>query len=207
VQELGEVEEMDDDDDDVVDEEDEEDAPDGRKQAPRKSKHKRPRVVQVFPGGKAQFTAQMIPLDRYAWVTMLAQAREAWVKVRKQNTIERSVLTTRQERKVEIAKELAAMKVPEQVRFVIDHGLYDGFGVPGAAPAAPDTARKGNGIVRVTGRDEPTVTSFAAVYTADYHKKRRPATISRGSAFKASQSSDRSRMARNEGQTAGTRDA
>jgi hypothetical protein len=72
----------DDEDGDYVDDnnEDETDKKGGPKRR-AKRRPKRARVVQVFPGGKAKFTAPMIMLNRRAWIILLQKAEMRWLKV------------------------------------------------------------------------------------------------------------------------------
>ncbi len=76
-------EEYDEDDHDRDDEDDEAGNTDELRRVRTAKKHKRPRIVQVFPNGKAKFTAPMIALNRLAWVALLGKARDLWLKVRK----------------------------------------------------------------------------------------------------------------------------
>ena len=80
------------DDDDEEDEEEEEDeaatavgaqATGGSNQPARQKKVRRPCVVAVFPGSKANFSAPMLLLDGAAMQALLAQARDRRVEVRK----------------------------------------------------------------------------------------------------------------------------
>ncbi len=85
----------DEEDDDDSDEEDNDNKPQptAAKAERRPKKNKRPRVVQVFPNGRAKFTAPMVMLNRRAWVALFNKGCVKWEKVRARSMARQTRLT------------------------------------------------------------------------------------------------------------------